>query len=105
MAKIKITLGPLGPARPTRDPDHHSKRGIPYYWHPEWVRDLNGTICRIKPIKNKQGDVELFMVSKTGNLSYIPGSIQQEFKKWHTDRSIDYLLLGQDPDEILETDS
>src|ERR1700677_2362759 len=94
----------LPPPRPTRDHDHISKRGIPYWWANEWVRDLNGTMCRIKPLKPKYGDVKLCSMSKTGNLTYIQGSIQQEFKTWHQDRAIDYILLGQDPDELLATD-
>jgi hypothetical protein len=91
------------PEKPMRPPDHTSKRGVPYYWSPEWVRDLNGTITRIKPIKEKNGEVNLYMLSKAGKLSYIQGSIQSEFKQWHEDRSIDYLLLGVDQDELLET--
>lgn len=87
--------------RPLRTPDHHSKRGIAYYWSPEWVRDLNGTVCRIVPIKKSEDTVELHMVSKKGDLSYIRGSIQQEFRKWHEDRQIDYILLGVDEDELI----
>jgi hypothetical protein len=37
------------------------------------------------------------MVSKDGNMTYIQGSIQKEFKDWHTDRQIDYILLGETP--------
>lgn len=88
--------------RPVRPEDYVSKRGIPYWWSPEWVRDLNGTMSKIKAIKNKKGDVDLFMKSKTGKLTFIQGSIQAEFKKWHQDRSIDYILLGEDPDQLLE---
>ena len=87
---------------PQRPADYTSKRGIPYYWAPEWIRVLNGTASRIKPIK-KNDDVELYMLAKSGNLSFIQGSIQDEFKKWHEDRSIDYLLLGVDEDELIET--
>ncbi len=115
--------------RPARDPDHYSKRGVPYWWAPEWIRGTsadtissgveadehgwNGirnnqgdlvTPCdnygRIHAIKVK-GDVELHMKSKEGKLTYIQGSIQKEFKRWHTDRSVDYLLFGLDPDEII----
>jgi hypothetical protein len=92
----------IPPDNPLRPADYVSKRGVSYFWAPEWVRDLNGTICRIKPIKVK-GDVELHMLSKTGKLSYIQGSIQREFKQWHEDRSIDYMLLGVDVDELIET--
>jgi hypothetical protein len=87
---------------PIRPADHVSKRGIPYWWSPEWCRDLNGSICKIKAIKNKKGDVDLFMKSKNGNTTFIQGSIQEEFKRWHTDREIDYILLGEDPDTLLE---
>ena len=93
----------IEPEVPLRPPDHTSKRGVPYYFAPEWVRDLKGTITRIKPIKEKNGEVNLYMLSKSGNLSYIQGSIQAEFKEWHESRSIDYLLLGVDIDELIET--
>ena len=119
--------------RPNRDPDHYSKRGVPYYWAPEWIRgtsaddrdherikanlnagwterrivDDSGSFLipassygKIHAVK-ENGDVNLYMKSKTGNLTYIQGSIQQEFKGWHEDRSIDYILLGMDADEIL----
>ena len=119
--------------RPNRDPDHYSKRGVPYYWAPEWIRgtsaddrdherikanlnagwterrivDDSGSFLipassygKIHAVK-ENGDVNLYMKSKTGNLTYIQGSIQQEFKRWHEDRSIDYILLGMDADEIL----
>lgn len=85
---------------PLREPDHISKRGIPYFWAPEWVRILNGKPSKIRPIKEK-GDVSLYMESKDGNLTYIQGSIQKEFKQWHIDRQVDYILLGVDPEEIL----
>ena len=88
-------------ARPERPHDYTSKRGIRYWWFPDWVRDLNGTMCRIKPVKDKNGDVYLYMLSKDGNLSYIQGSIQKEFIKWHEDNQIDWILLGVDPEEII----
>jgi hypothetical protein len=87
--------------RPVRNPDYTSKRGVPYWWAPEWVRDLNGSVCRVVPLK-KGDDVQLHMVSKVGNLSYIQGSIQKEFKKWHEDREIDYILLCVEEDEVEE---
>lgn len=119
-------------ARPNRDPDHYSKRGVPYWWAPEWIRgtaadciyqpedklpleweiviNANGELVhpqgsygRIHAVKNN-GDVELHMKSKEGKLTYIQGSIQKEFKRWHTDRSVDYLLFGLDPDEIIAND-
>lgn len=117
--------------RPTRDPDHYSKRDVPYWWSPEWIRGTSADRIYDKPvvpvsaslpvsIQNQKGqhvihcsgygrihavksngDVELHMKSKEGNLTYIQGSIQKEFKKWHEDRAIDYILLGLDPDEII----
>lgn len=117
--KSKIT-------RPNRDPDHYSKRGVPYFWAPDWIRgtsadhfgDRGPTFdyiytnagelvvpCdgygKIHAVKEK-GTVNLYMKSKDGNLSYIKGSIQEEFKEWHESRSIDYILLGLDPSEILD---
>lgn len=89
---------------PNREPDYVSKRGIPYYWTPEWIRVLNGKACKIRPIKNKKGDVDLMLESKTGNLTFIQGSIQREFKQWHLDRQIDYILLGEEPDEMLKVE-
>ena len=87
---------------PNRPCDYTSKRGVEYYWYPEWIRVLNGKACKIRPIKTKKGDnVDLYMESKSGNLSYIQGSIQKEFKQWHLDRQIDYILLGEDPEEML----
>lgn len=97
MAKIKVQ-------KPLRDPDHVSKRGVHYWWAPEWTRGTNGdntAFGKIKAIKEKDGSVNLYMQSQSGNHSYIQGSIQQEFKDWHTDREIDYILLGIDPDEII----
>jgi hypothetical protein len=123
MAKKKI-------ARPNRDPDHYSKRDVPYWWAPEWIRGTSADIkycngykayslsdltlsdgttltpCdnygKIRAVKTKNNKIELNMLSKDGNLSFIQGSIQVEFKKWHEDRHIDYLLLGEDPDNIIK---
>ncbi len=121
--------------RPTRDPDHYSKRDVPYWWSPEWIRgttadnrdheyikesledgdytqdevlmDNAGSYIvpcqsygKIHAVKEKK-TVNLYMKSKEGKLNYIQGSIQEEFKRWHEDRQIDYILLGMDPDEIL----
>jgi len=61
----------------------------------------NTSFGKIKAVKEKNGEVNLYMKSKGGNLSYIQGSIQQEFKDWHTNRSIDYILLGVDIDELI----
>lgn len=81
--------------RPDREPDMISKRGVPYWFDPEWVRDTNGTIGRIAPIKAGKS-VDLYSVSKDGNETYIQGSIQQEFQAWHLDREIDFILLGME---------
>lgn len=90
--------------RPLREPDLVSKRGVPYWFGPEWVRDNNGTIGRIKPIKVNQHRVDLNMVSKAGNVTFIRGSIQKAFRDWHEDQQIDCILLGVEEDEILESD-
>ena len=90
-------------ALPKRDPDMYSKRGIPYWFGPEWVRSQNGNIGRIKAIKTANG-VDLHMLSRDGNLTYIKGSIQDEFHAWHQDNEIDCILLGVDEDSILVTD-
>ena len=91
--------------RPLRPADYVSKRGVPYYFGPDWVRVLNGTVGRIMPIKVDYGiGVELCMCSKTGNLTYIQGSIQREFVRWHEDREIDAILLGVDMDQVILTD-
>lgn len=87
---------------PNREPDMHSKRGIPYWFGPDWVRDTNGSVNRIIPIK-VEGDVHLHMLSKDGHSCYIRGSIQEEFKRWHEDNQIDCILLGMDEDELLLT--
>ena len=112
--------------RPNRDPDHYSKRNVAYWFNPEWTRGTSSDgiydmpsnhatlttadgrfICpcasygKIHAVK-VNGDVELHMKSKDGNLTYIQGSIQTEFKRWHEDRSIDFILLGLDVDEIIE---
>lgn len=89
--------------RPTREPDMLSKRGIPYWFGPEWVRSQNGYMSRIKPVK-KDDSVSLHMVGKEGGVTYIQGSIQQEFQRWHEDRQIDYILLGIDEDELCATE-
>ena len=90
--------------KPLREPDMISKRGVPYWFGPEWVRESNGSIGRIKPIKINQHRVDLYMVSKTGGATFIQGSIQEEFKKWHEDRQIDCILLGVDENELLASD-
>ena len=100
MTKSKSTVV----ERPLRDPDHVSKRGVHYWWSPEWTRgttSANDRFGKIKAILEK-GDVNLYMVSKEGKMTYIQGSIQQEFKDWHADRQIDYILLGETPESASE---
>ena len=90
---------------PKREPDMLSKRGIPYWFGPEWVRSQNGFVTRIKPIKDpKTEEVDLHMLSKDGNLTYIQGSIQKEFQVGHQDRELDYILLGADEGELIATE-
>jgi hypothetical protein len=89
--------------KPGTEPHMISKRGVPYWFAPYWVRDLAGNIGRIIPLKTKSGDVELNMLSKDGSVSYIQGSIQKEFKKWHEDQQLDAILLGLDEDDIIAT--
>jgi hypothetical protein len=87
--------------RPLRDPDYVSKWGVWYFWAPEWVRGTipaNDRFGKIKAILENSGDVNLYMVSKEGKLTYIPGRIQQEFKDWYDSRQIDYILLGETPE-------
>lgn len=97
--------------KPVRDCDHVSKRGVQYWWSPEWVRGTNSDntkFGKIKAVKNKDGSADLYMKSKDGNLSYIQGSIQQEFRNWHADKYkemdnwIDFILAGGNPDELDE---
>lgn len=90
------------PQKPLRDPDHISKRGVHYFWSPEWVRGTdssNSNYGRIKAIK-EHGTVNLYMQSKEGNLNFIQGSIQREFKEWHEARLIDYFFLADDPEAL-----
>lgn len=101
--------------RPLRDPDHISKRGVPYWWSPEWTRATSSadeSWGKIKAIREKacmsdgghsrpckcDTTANLYMLSKSGNHTYIQGSIQEEFRKWHDDRQIDYILLGETPE-------
>lgn len=86
--------------KPLREPDMLSKRSVPYWFGPEWVRG-DGTIGRIIALKNATGGVDLHAVSKEGSIAYIQGSIQGEFHTWHIDRQIDAILLGIDEDEII----
>lgn len=90
--------------RPLRDPDHLSKRGVPYWWAPEWTRATSSSGSSYGKIKAilEHGTVNLYMVSKDGKMSYIQGSIQKEFKDWHDDRQIDYILLGETPESASE---
>ena len=101
--------------RPTRKPDMLSKRGIPYWFGPEWVRHSGKNPGRILPVADDYGNVRLHMLSKGGNLSYIQGSIQDEFYYWHQenqlntipwreDMEVDCLLLGVSPEDLLQSD-
>ena len=88
--------------KPLRDPDNISKRGVFYWWSPEWKRgtsSANDKFGKIKAILEKNGEVNLYMLSKEDKLTYIQGSIQEEFRRWHQDRQIDYILLGETPEE------
>jgi hypothetical protein len=94
--------------KPLRDPDYISKRGVPYYFNPEWVRATSSAATsfgKIAAVKDKHGEVNLYMKNKAGGFAYIQGSIQREFQQWHLDRSIDYILLGMDLDEIIADDN
>lgn len=90
--------------KPYREPDMLSKRGVPYFFGPDWVREVNGTMGRILPLRGNfdEPTVYLHMVSKDGNVSYIQGSIQEEFRQWHEDRQLDAILLGFDEDSIID---
>jgi len=101
---------------PTRKPDMHSKRDVPYWFGPNWIRKSGKTCGRILPVLNERTEqVELHMLSTDGNLSYIQGSIQQEFQEWlrSTKKDVvpwredlvgDCLLLGISPSEVLLND-
>ena len=111
MSKLEIKKGHRV-KRPIREPDYYSKRNVAYWWTPEWVRGTsssNEKFSRIIPKKiksrRKDGDdsVELYMLSKDGNATFIRGSIQYEFVRWHEDNQIDYILLGMDIDDVLHT--
>jgi len=102
MYKTKTTKKISPPTKPLRDPDHISKRGVNYWWSPEWVRCTNSSNTnygRIKAIK-EHGTVNLYMQAKDGNLTYIQGSIQREFKDWHEQRKIDYFFIADTPEEL-----
>ena len=99
---------------PTRKPDMVSKRGHPYWFGPDWVRHSSINPGRILPV-DCDGDVSLHMLSKTGNLTYIQGSIQHEFWDWYKnnqldtipwreDMEIDCMLLGVKPEDLLQSD-
>lgn len=90
--------------KPLREPDHISKRGVHYYWSPEWIRGTdysNTKFGRIKALK-ENNTVNLYMLSKEGTLSFIQGSIQKEFKEWHLQRKIDYFFPADDPEALDE---
>jgi hypothetical protein len=109
----KTKLPPV--QRPLRDPDHISKRGVPYWWSPEWTRSTSSaqtSYGKIKAIREPDcyhtskckcpDTANLYMVSKDGNMTYIQGSIQEEFRQWHDDRQIDYILLGESPESATD---
>ena len=114
MKNLAIPKGKIV-AKPNREPDYYSKRGVAYYWSPEWTRGTsyaNDKFSRIYPhqiryhhkkYEEDEWDVELYMLSRDGNESFIRGSIQEEFKQWHLDNEIDYILLGVDINEVLAT--
>jgi hypothetical protein len=101
---------------PKRKPDMYSKRGVPYWFGPEWVRKSGKTCGRILPVRNEGDDrVTLHMLSTEGNLSYIQGSIQEEFQDWlrNTKREVvpwrddligDCILLGVSPTDLQVSD-
>lgn len=100
--------------RPSREPDFYSKRGVGYWLAPEWVRHSGKHPQRILPVSDGSY-VSLHMLSKSGSLSYIQGSIQQEFRAWlknnpgkttpwREDMEMDCLLLGVSPEELLQSD-
>ncbi len=99
MSKLAIPKGKYV-KMPLREPDMHSKRGVPYWFAPDWIRNDGG---RIKAIK-RDGDVALYMLSKAGKLTYIQVSIQREFKTWHEEQQIDCILLGIDESNVILTD-
>ena len=100
--KKAVKIAP--PEKPNRKPDHISKRGVWYFWAPEWVRGTSGdntSFGRIKAVRTKKpGEVFLYMQSREGNLTFIQGSIQAEFIKWHEDRKIDYFFLADDMEAL-----
>jgi hypothetical protein len=104
MPAKKTTVNKGAVQKPLRDPDHLSKRGVPYWWAPEWTRGNNSTGTAFGKIKAilENNTVNLYMVSKDGNMNYLQGSIQREFKDWHDDRQIDYILLGETPEAASE---
>jgi hypothetical protein len=88
--------------RPQREPDLVSKRGVHYWFGPEWIRCLNGsntTFGRIAAQEGEHGGT-LYSLSKTGNMTYIQGSIQHEYRQWYQSR-LDYFFLPET--ETIET--
>ena len=103
MAKKKKPVEEI--KRPDRAPDHMSKRGVPYWFSPEWIRANDGSeksFGKIACVKDGHGGVDLYMKSKAGNYTYIQGSIQREFRAWHEDREIDCILLGLNIEDLVE---
>jgi len=100
--------------KPEREPDMLSKRGVPYWFGPDWIRHSGKNPGRILPVDG-DGRVSLYMLSKTGSLSYIQGSIQYEFHNWYSsnelntipwreDMEVDCMLLGVSPEDLLQSD-
>ena len=90
--------------RPMREPDYVSKRGVHYWFSPEFIRGTsssNSSFGRIKAVR-KGDDCSLYMLSKEGRLTFIQGSIQREFIRWHLDRQLDYLILGVSEQEATD---
>ncbi len=79
--------------RPQREPDLISKRGVPYWFSPDWVRATSSAAVSFGRIAD-QGD-RLYMVSKEGTTSYIQGSIQHEYARWLENR-INYFFLPEE---------
>jgi len=96
MSKLALPKGKTV-SRPNREPDYYSKRDVPYWWAPEWVRGSGKGYGRIIFDSKDEG---LHMLSKKGNSTWILGSIQYEFQEWHEENEIDYILLGMDYSDL-----
>lgn len=54
MSKLALPKGKKV-KKPLREPDLLSKRGIPYWFGPEWVRQQGENVGRIVALKDKGG--------------------------------------------------